>query len=170
MKKAFFIIILVLSGFVIGIVTMEGLSRHARRAYKEMLQTNFVSSQRQLAYKALKEGNDLRAMVHLWTVLEAGPDGSELFKDPVSTAMDETFFVVLPWVNDLLKSVVRVRPGQEEAVKSIPHGELAMILEQLGHKEAAREHYLIASRFLNIPEDKARKMFQDAMKRRKAQE
>lgn len=170
MKKAFFIMILVLSGFIAGIVTMEALSRPARRAYRESLQRNFVHGQTQLAHKALKDGNDLKTMVHLWTVMEAGPDGSELFKDPVSTAMDETFFVVLPGVNDLLKSVVRVRPGQEEAVKSIPHGELAVVLEQLGHKEAAREHYLIAARLLNITEDKSRKMFQDVMERYKTQE
>jgi hypothetical protein len=189
MKKVLFLTILFLAGFVAGVVTMEILSRPAQhvrayretlRAYRERLQSSFVISQSQLAYKAFKEGNDLKAMVHLWTVLEAGPDGSELFKDPVSKALDEAidkalherfFFVTLPAMNNFFKKVDHVRPGEEEArQKSLPHGELAVVLEQLGYKEAAREHYLIASRLLNIPEDKARKFFQDGMKKRKVQE
>jgi len=191
MKKVLFLIILFLAGFVGGVVTMEILSRPAQRvrayretlhAYREILQRNFVGSQEDLAYKAFKEGNDLKAMVHLWTVLEAGPDGSELFKDPVSKAFDEDidkalterfFFVTLPKINNVIKNSknsTRMTPFQEAIVKSRPHGELAVVLEQLGYKEAAKEHYLIASRLLNLPEDKAQKLFQGGMKARKAQE
>lgn len=186
MKKVLFLTILFLAGFVAGVVTMEILSRPARRvrayretlhAYREMLQSNFVISQSQLAYKAFKEGNNLKAMVHLWTVVEAGSDGSELFNDQASKAWDEEidkalserfFLVTLPTMNDYFKKVDHVRPGEEEArQKALPHGELAVVLEQLGYKEAAREHYLIASRFLNLPEDKARKLFQVGMEKRK---
>jgi len=170
MKKAFFVVILVLSGFIIGVVTMEILSRPGRRAYRETLQRNFFHSQRELVYKALKEGNDLKAMVHLWTIMEAGPDGSDLFRDQVSMEMDQTFFLLLPGINQVIKSVARVRLGMEEAPKAIAHGELAAALEQLGYKEAATEHYLIASQLLNIPEDKSRKMFPDVLKRYKTQE
>jgi len=186
MKKVLFLTILFLAGFVAGVVTMEILSRPAQRvrayretlhAYRDELQKNFVISQSQLAYKAFKEGNDLKAMVHLWTVLEAGPDGSELFKDPASKALDENIdkalserflLVTLPEMNNFFKKVDHVRPGEEGArQKALPHGELAVVLEQLGYKEAAREHYLIASRLLNLPEDKARKLFQGGMKARK---
>jgi hypothetical protein len=170
MKKMLFLTILFLAGFVAGVVTMEILSRPAGRAYRETLQRNFVRNQEDLAYRALKEGNNLGAMVHLWTVVEAGPDGSELFKDPVSMAMDKTLFFISSVINNTIKNVTRMTPEQEERVKALPHGELAVVLEQLGYKEAAREHYLIASRFLNLPEDKARKFFQTGMKARKAQE
>jgi len=197
MKKVLFLTILFLAGFVAGVVTMEILSRPAQRvrayketlhAYKEILQRNFVRSQEDLGYKAFKEGNNLKAMVHLWTVLEAGPDGSELFKEQLSKTLDEGidkalterfFFVELPAINNSFKKTSHYQevPGREEALKN---GALAVVLEQLGYKEAAREHYLIASQLLNIPEDpkdkinlsedKTRKFFQTYMKNRKAQE
>jgi hypothetical protein len=195
MKKVLSLTILFLAGFVVGVITMEILSRPAQRvrayretlhAYKKILQDNFVTNQSQLGYKVFKEGNDLKAMVHLWTVLEAGPRGSELFKDPVSKAFDEDidkasterFFVVtLPKINNFFKNAVHWVPGREEATRN---GELAVVLEQLGYKEAAKEHYLIASRLLSIPEDpkdkinlsedKTREFFRCAMKNRKAQE
>lgn len=170
MKKAFFVVMLVLSGFIIGVVTMEILSRPARRAYRETLQRNFSRSQRELVYKALKEGNDLKAMVHLWTIMEAGPDGSNLFKDQVSIAMDKSLFLELPWINKTIKNLVHVNPGFEEWPKAITHGELAAALEQLGYRDAAKEQYLIASRLLNIPENKSRKMFLDVMERYKTLE
>jgi hypothetical protein len=184
MKKVLFLIILFLAGFVVGGMTMAILFRpahhvHAYRktlnAYREILQTNFVMNQSILARKALKKGDDLKAMVYLWTVLEAGPNGSELFKDSRSEAIkkdidntlnEKYFFEILPEINNL-KNQVHIK---EEYQKSFPHGELAVVLEKLGYKEAAREHYLIASRILNISEDKARKVFQTAIKGVKAQE
>jgi hypothetical protein len=157
MKKVLILTILFLAGFVAGVITMEILSRPAQlarayretlHAYKEILQRNFVGSQEDRAYKAFKEGNDLKAMVHLWTALEARPDGSELFKDPVSKdvdkaidkALDERSFAFLPTMNNFFKNL-HVVPGREEATQN---GALAVVLEQLGYKEAAREHYLIA--------------------------
>ena len=71
MKKVLFLTILFLAGFVAGVVTMEIVSRSAQRvrayretlhAYKEILQRNFVNNR----YKAFKEGNNLKAMVHLY--------------------------------------------------------------------------------------------------------
>ena len=172
MKKVLFVTILFLTGFAAGVVTVEILLRpvlhvseyrKALHAYKEILQINFVNNQTKMAYKAFKEGNDLKAMVYLWTVLEAGLNGSDLFKDSVSKGFDkaidkasnEKFFKTLPMISDAFK---------------IPHvpersdGELAVVLERLGYKEAAREHYLIASRILNLPEDKTRWLFQTGMK------
>ena len=122
MKKVLFLMMLFFAGFVAGIITMGILSRPTQRARtyretlyaynnKEILQSNFVTNQAELGYKAFKEGNDLKAMVHLWTVLEAGPRGSELFKDPVSKdvdkaidkALDEKFFIFLPAMNNFFK-------------------------------------------------------------------
>jgi len=188
MKKLLFLTILFLAGFGAGVMTIQLLSRPAQRvrayretlrAYKERLEVYFVCNQSQLAYEALKEGNDLKAMVHLWTVLEAGPDGSELFKDPASKqlneaidkALSERFFVVeLPMINNTLKKLTQAKSGEEEAGRKAFHnGELAVVLEQLGYKEAAKEHYLVASRLLNLPEDKTRWLFQTGMKARKTQ-
>lgn len=166
MKRAFFIVILVLAGFAVGVVTMEALSRPARRAYREMLQRNFVQNQSRMAYDALKRDDDLGAAIHLWAVMEAGPDGSDLFKDLVSKGLDETVFVSFPLFNNFLKKGVRLI-GKEEAVKAAPHGELAVVLDQIGYKKAAAEHFIIASQLLNMPEDRVRQMFQEAMKRRK---
>ncbi len=177
MKKVLFWIILFLAGFGAGVVTIEILLRPALHvsayrevlhAYKEILQINFVNNQSKMAYKAFKEGNDLKAIVYLWTVLEAGPNGSDLFKDSVSKGFDEAidkasnerFFKTLPTISNAFKiPYVPVRSD----------GELAVVLEQLGYKEAAREHYLIASRILNLPEDKTRWLFHAGMKARKTQ-
>ena len=109
-------------------------------------------------------------MVHLWTIVEAGQNGTELFRDPVSVAMDDTFFVALPGINDILMNVAKTKPGWEEGPKGVYHGELAATLEQLGYNDAAKEHYLIASRLLKEPEDRARQMFQDILKKYKTQE
>ena len=164
MKKAFFIVILVLSGFIIGVVTMEILSRPVRRAYRETLQRNFYNSQRELVYKALKEGDDLKAMVHLWTIMEMGWNGESLFKDKVSTSLDKTLSLAIPGINKFFKNVAQVNPEFKEWPKAIPHGELAAVLEQLGYKDAAKDHYLIASKIMNIPEDKTRVFFHTVIK------
>jgi hypothetical protein len=121
-KKAFFIVILVLSGFIIGVVTMEILSRPVRRAYRETLQRNYYSSQRKLVFKALKEGDDLKAMVHLWTIMEMGWDGENLFKDEVSTSLDKTLSLAIPGINKLIKNLVHVNPEFKEWPKATPHG------------------------------------------------
>lgn len=160
-----------LLGFIIGVVAMEVLSRPARRAYREMLQNNYVLMQSDLADKALKEGNDLRAMVHLWTLLDAGPmNGAQMFTDPMSRGIDDAVFLALPSMNHFLKQVVRTPPGKEDRPKAMAHGELAAVLEKLGYKDTAKEHYVEASRTLNISEDKARDIFRDVMQKRRAQE
>jgi hypothetical protein len=168
-KKAVLVISLVLAGYIGGVVMSELLSRSARRAHREMLQGLFISTEYKRADIALKEKDDLQAMVHLWNLVEAQRlDNPRFFNDPVATGLDNVTYAILRQTNDLLRKTTPIKRGQEQLPLGVAHGDLAAILDRLGYKDPANTHYRIASQLLNMTEDKVREFFRGAIEKRRA--
>ena len=166
MKKTIVITIVFLLGFIVGALTINLLTIPARKAYRELLQMTYVSNQRTLEISALKEGNRPKALVHIWNLIDADPvNGSKIFKSEFADALDREFwFIFFPSFKNVSKNVGRPMPGAEDLVMGAEHGRLAAVLELLGHEEAAKEHWVLAAKLLNMPENEVRNNSINAIK------
>lgn len=147
--------------FLLGAITMNLMTFPARRAYREGLQQLYLEHQRADATQALRQGNDLKATMHLWNIVEAGPVyGSNLFNDDVVKEIDKSFwFFLLPQLNQLVREAVYVTHGADNSLNALASGKLAAMLEITGHGDIAQPYWTETAKQLKISEAEAKNKF-----------
>ncbi len=165
MKTKLRIIIALVVAFLLGALTMNLLTFPARRAYRENLQQLYLEHQRSAATQELREGNNLKAIMHLWNIVEAGPvDGSKLYNDDVLKEIDKSFwFFLLPQLNQLVRETVDITHGADNRLAALANGKLAAMLEISGHGDIAQPYWTETAKQLKITETAAKKTFIDLM-------
>lgn len=143
MIKALKIIGIFISGIFVGALLMNLLDMYLRPAYREALMISFKTEQEFSASRAIREGNQVKAMVYRWNVVHAeSKDGYRTFKKDRNKEMDTSFFY--PFHMYALNSMLLNRDSTFEKggliAEGIGRGKLAVSLEAIGsHEEAARQ-------------------------------
>ena len=167
MKKYIVMASIFLLGFIIGALTMNWLTIPVRKVYREYLQTTYVYQQETLASSALKQGQRLQALVHLWNKIDADPlKGANLFGSEYTKDLEQTFWpFLLPSMNRYLDKIVYVRPEHEDNARGFAHGKLAAVLQILGYEEPANIHWAHAAKLLKLPESEVKTKFIDLIRK-----
>ncbi len=159
MKNKIIIVIIFVIGFIAGAITINSMTIPARKAYRELLQQNYVQDQNTEIEKAIKTNNKLKAIVHLSNVLSVDPvDGKNLFDDSLDDSLDEDLFgfIFLPHIDKAIDELVHLKAGAENRIIGVTHGKLAALLDDLGYYEESKFHWIQASSLLEMQEDKAK--------------
>lgn len=134
-------------GLVVGAILMNLLNMYVRPIFRETIRIDFKIEQEFLASRAAREGNEERALVHRWNVVDAETiNGFRAFNKERNKDFDTSFF--FPFQMLILKAIMN--PNDESLVKGaaitegLDRGNLALSLESIGAQKEADKQWEIA--------------------------
>lgn len=134
-------------GLIFGAILMNLLNMYVRPTFRETIRIDFKTEQELLASRAAREGNEERALVHRWNVVDAETnDGFRAFSKERNKDIDSSFF--FPFHMLTLKAMMN--PNDESQAKGaaiaegLDRGRLALSLEFIGAQKDADKQWEIA--------------------------
>ncbi len=144
-------------GVIVGAVAMEALELHVRPTYRDVMRANFVAEQEFLAARADRAGDHMRAVSHLWNVVDAGDaSGFRIFRRDWGDDSD-------PWLPWRLLVLARIVAGLDDGRgrqlgEALHRARLALALEAMQEHEAASEQWELAAHLSNRSKDSMRSL------------
>jgi len=153
MKRVLGITLVFGMGVIAGAVAMNLFEMHVRPTYREVMRAEFVGEQELSASRDARAGDQLRAVLHFWNVVDA--PAFQIFR--TDRAEDANFW--LPW-QLLVLGWMRGGPDQARArqmSEALQRARLALALESIQQHESATEQWDMAARIGKRSKDATRR-------------
>lgn len=149
MKKIIKIGGIFLAGIIIGATLMNLLHMFVRPVFRRTMQTELKVEQEFLASRAVRNDDNLQAVLHRWNVVDASsPEGFRVFrKDKCNHDIISSFFFpfyLFP-LNMMTASQEKKIERGGKIVEGIDRGKLAAALESIGQKKEADRQWETAT-------------------------
>jgi len=143
---------ILIGGIIVGAVLMNVLHMYVRPAYRETIRIDLEIEQKFLAGRAARQGDELRALVHRWNVVDAeARDGFRVFRKEQNKDIDSSFF--FPFHMLVLNALIHPKEGMQEKgpriIEGVSRGRLALALESIGARQEANKQWEMAQMLTN---------------------
>jgi hypothetical protein len=143
---------ILMGGIIAGAVLMNLLHMYVRPAYRETIRIDLETEQKFLAGRAAQQGDQLRALVHRWNVVDAeARNGFRVFRKEQNKDIDSSF--LFPFHMLVLNALIHPKEGMQEKgpriIEGVSRGRLALALESIGAQQEADKQWEMARMLTN---------------------